>query len=204
MMKQGAHPHVVFGHLVTYGVDQHAARALVDQLVAFKMQADALEPNRLREEVKWMLVQGATEAQATAHLVHRGVAEEHARPEVQRLAREVAESAPCDGCRMPTPKTEVWFDRHGRQLCRRCHAVDELGTAKRRVVESTLENLGVSPFAVQMASAASYSRDASAVPYCARCDAYSGTAVAGLRPAERARAPHGYTHVCGRCWAGLR
>src|SRR5688572_943601 len=85
MMKHGSPPGAVYARLVAQGMTDNEARALVDGLVALKQQAAALDPKRLREEAIWMFWNGATADDVVRHFVTVGVAEEHARPEVDRI-----------------------------------------------------------------------------------------------------------------------
>lgn len=204
MMKNGAPPYVVYQHLVGNGVHDHEARALIDRLVMQKQQAEALDPNRLRDEAKWMLAQGAPLEHVVQHFVRAGIVEAHARPEAERLAAIVRSSQPCDGCRMPVLPNESFFDRLGRQVCKRCNSLNEIGDAQRRSFDNTLEAVGIPAWAIQAANSQAYQFEQELAPYCRHCNAYSGAHVNTLPPVHRASVPHGWTYVCGRCLGGIR
>ncbi len=205
MMKTGVPPGAVFDRLVASGVDGDEARALVDQLVLFKRQAEALDPARLGHDATWMLWQGAPVEHVVAHFVSAGVAEEPARAEVDRLAAEVQKMRPCARCRRPVVPAEAFLDTLGQQICRSCNALVEIGNSERRVVEGALEMIGVPAFAIQAAGSVPHAYQATpAPPYCTACGTYSGIHVNAIHPANRAQLHPGWTFVCNRCGRGIR
>ena len=205
MMKTGVPPAAVFDRLVASGVELEEARGFVDQLVAFKRQADALDPTRLRNEAIWLFWQGAPKIAVVEHFVKTGVALEHAQPQADRIEIEVRAMRPCDRCRKPMQPAEAYFDASGRQICKACNSLVEIGNAERRVIEGALEMVGVPAFAINAAGSIPYDyQDTPSPPYCAACRTYSGIHVNALHPANRAQIRPGWTFVCSRCGTGLR
>jgi hypothetical protein len=205
MMKTGVQPGVVFERLVTSGVAAEEARAYVDQLVAFKQQAEAMDPTRLRNEAIWMFWQGAPATNVVEHFVRAGVALEHAVPAVERIEADVRKMRPCDRCRRPLVPAEAFFDAMGQQICKTCHALVEIGNSERRVIEGALEMVGVPAFAINATASVPYAYQATpAAPFCGTCRMNSGVHVSAVHPAQRAHLHPGWSYLCGRCGAGLR
>jgi hypothetical protein len=203
-MKQGRPPEMVYSHLLSRGLDGFQARSLVDQLVAFKRQAEAMDPARLREDAKWMLSQGATVEHVVQHFVAAGVSREHATPEVERIASKVREMRPCDRCRSPAAPAELYFDSTGSRICRRCRSLDDIGNADRRAIQSAMEK--AAPGLASLALAMGTNQDQrflTLVPFCSRCRVSSGIHVNALQPAARAQIHPGWQYVCRQCMHGI-
>lgn len=203
MMKAGHHPASVFAQLRARGVADLDARAYVDQLVALKQQAAAMDPTRLREEAKWMLWQGAPAEQVVERFKSLGIAEEHARPEVERILASLRTMRACDRCRMPMAPEETFLDTSGASVCRRCHARNEIHASERRVFEGALEMVTGSPL---IGNALGNMYDTSRpdiAPYCGRCRMATGIHVNALDPPRRASIPPGWTFVCNTCGNGI-
>lgn len=203
LMKRGAAPAAVYERLVASGVSDPDARGLVDRLVALKRQAEARDPERLRNEAIWMFWHGAASEQVVAHFVAAGVAEEHARPEVDRIFARVQTLRPCDRCRRPMKPEEAFFDGVGRKVCRSCHSMDEIGNAERRVMDNALEAIGVPAFALQAASAPYMNGQPRGPVFCPRCGGGTGVHVSVLPPQARASVHPSVAFVCSRCWASI-
>jgi hypothetical protein len=200
MMKEHRLPDTVYAHLVSRGVDINEAHALVTELVALKQKADALDPNRLREEAKWMLFRGANVEDAVAHFVRAGIAEEHARPEIVRILALVKRLRPCQRCGAPVAPEEMVFDLRGLSVCNRCNLQDEIGRSEQRGIASTLESVGMSPMFAEAASGLAQSFEPQVTrPVCAHCRIPSGVHVSALLPEVRARIDPRASWLCGQC-----
>lgn len=168
-MKQGHPPEAVHAHLLGLGASDAQARALVEHLLALKRQAEASDPQRLSAEAAAMIAQRAPFEHVLHHLTSRGIAEQHARAEIERLValhqRSVAAMRACDRCGTPMAPADSYFDRLGNQVCRRCNRQDEVGAAEMRVEEAQLEAAGVSPWQIQ---------ENQKIVFCPRCQDHTG------------------------------
>lgn len=203
-LKQSLPPETVIAFLVSRGAGDHEARQTVAELCEQKRRADALDPKRLREEAKWMLWRGATVDHVVAHFVSLGIAEEPARAEAEKIFVAVQRMRPCERCTSPVAPGESFFDPAGRQVCKRCHSLDEIGAGDRRVTLGALEMVGVPSWAVQsVAGPVQHSYAPAQRPWCARCHSPSGVHVNALHPSHRAQVHPGWIYVCGWCFTGL-
>jgi hypothetical protein len=194
MMKQGAPPDAVWHDLVGSGLDGAQATQLVDQLLALKRAADACDPQRLRAEVLEMFWRGAPSEAALHHLLSAGIAEEHARPEVDRLfaehQRRLATMRPCDRCRKPMDPAQTYFDIVGNQVCRGCHANDQIADGARRVEEARLEAAGVPLRQIQ---------ENNTVRFCPRCQDHTAVCRSATHYMYEGLAVASRTFQCTRC-----
>lgn len=201
MLKQGAHPGTIHQHLVARGMSDADARGVIDELLALKRQAEASDPERLREEAKWMLMQGRTVEQVVQRFAAAGIAEEHARPEAERLLALVRRMQPCERCQSPMLVSEAFFDPAGRRVCRTCHGRDEVGASERRALASDLEELGVP--AVMLSPMRGVHGPEASVPVCPRCRV-PGVHPSAVHPEARRQIHPAWSFVCPRCLGGLR
>jgi hypothetical protein len=194
MMRQGYADEDVIGYLVQLGADAGVARALVDHLIALKRQAEALDPQRLRAEVAAMIAEGADYEDALGHLTSLGIAEQHARPEIDRLfaahAQRVASMRPCDRCGTPTVPSEFYFDRVGNQVCAGCHAENEVRAAEDRAEDARLEAAGVPLHQIQQTNA---------VRWCPHCQDYTAELAHASFLISRGVSRAATMHRCTRC-----
>ncbi len=169
LIKDGHAPEVVHAQLIARGATNEQARAIISPLLELKRQADAADPKRLSAEAAAMIAQGAPYDHVIFHLTSRGIQEQHARPEVDRLIaahqRAMANMRTCDRCRAPMAPADSYFDRFGNQVCERCNRQDDLGAAEMRVEAARLEAAGVSAWQVQQNQQ---------VVFCPRCQDLTG------------------------------
>ncbi len=194
MMKRGVAPDAVRARLVELGADPAQAGALVERLVELKRQAEASDPRRLRQEAADMIAQGAPHEAALRHLTAAGIAEVHARPEIDRLfaahQQRLASMRPCDRCRTPTPPSDSYFDRLGNQVCGRCHAEDEIDASEQRVEDARLEAAGVPLHQIQ---------ENNKVVWCPRCQDHSAVLEHATHVIHRGMSSAARTYRCTRC-----
>ena len=194
MMKRGVAPDAVWQHLVQLGADADQARALVQQLVALKAQADAQDPKRLLEGAAAMIRQGAPPEVALHHLTSAGIAEEHARPEIDRLLaahwQRVASMRPCARCATPMVLSESYFDPLGNQVCDGCHRQDEINAGDQRVEDARLEAAGVPMHQIQ---------DNNRLVWCPRCQDHTAVCTAATHVITRGISTAARTYQCTRC-----
>lgn len=203
LMKRGAAPDAVLGHLVQRGADPARAGALVQRLVELKRQAEAsshagrpapIDAKRLSQEAAGMIAQGATPQAALSHLTAAGIAEVHARPEIERLyaahRQRLASMRPCDRCATPVAPSDSYFDRLGNQVCDRCHAEDEIGASEQRAEDARLEAAGVSLLDIQKNNR---------VVWCPRCQDHSAVLEHATHLMSRGLTASTRTYRCTRC-----
>jgi hypothetical protein len=207
MLKNGRTPEAVHVRLLELGGGGNdEIYAFVSELVRLKNEAAARDPARLREEGKWILLRGGTVEHVIAAFAAVGVAEEHSRPEAEKLLALVRTMRPCERCRMPVLPKDVMFDTAGRSICPSCHTRDEIVRSEQRGIVSELESVGmVSPLLGFALSTMVEHSQASAPPpapimtggVCARCRV---PAVHPLPP-HHAAASSGATWLCHSCGA---
>jgi len=174
LLKTGTPPAAIYSRLMAAGMTDAQARSMLDELLALKHKADAMDPARLRNEAIWMLWNGAPAEQVVQHFVAAGVADEHARPEVDRIAVAITKMRPCDRCRRPMDPAAAFFDGYGRQVCKTCNSMDEIGNAQRRVVDGAMEMIGVPSWAVQLSQTPYQNQSmAPSTPTCPRCGTWA-------------------------------
>ena len=199
MLKADLPPETVHAFLVSHGVTNDEAYVFVSDLVAMKRDASHLDPVKLRDEGKWMLLRGGTPDDVLRHFVSAGVAEEYARPEIAKIIARVAAMRPCQRCGTPTEQADLVFDLRGTTVCNRCNLQDEIGRSEQRGIASTLESVGFNPLLVDAIANAIPAQSAPQRAYCQYCRVPSGVHVSSLQPDVRARYPQGWSWVCGQC-----
>ncbi len=216
MLKNGHVPGAVHTYLVRAGAPFEESQAMLHELLHLKAQAEAREPARLREQATWMLFQRAPVSDVLAYFTGLGIAEPHARPEIDRIAAIVPQMVPCQTCGRPMLPQHAFFDAQGNQVCKTCNVKNELGAAQERAIQSE-ENernnalaigvLGVFSGAPRLAVrgfvAASRSGPAPGPTTCPRCKLSSGVHVQMLAPHLAAALAPGWTYACGRCGTGI-
>ena len=216
MLRNGHVPGAVHTYLVHAGAPFEESQALVHELLRLKAQAEARDPARLREAAAHMLMQGAPMEHVLSYFASVGIAEEHARPEIARIAEAVKSMVPCQTCGSPVAPRDAFFDAQGNQVCKKCNARNQLGAAQERAIQSEKNErnnalafgvLGVlagSPrVAVRGFVAASRSGPQAGPTTCPRCKLSSGVHVSLLPPHLAANLPLGWTYACGQCGAGI-
>lgn len=216
MLKNGHVPGAVHGYLVRAGAPFEESQALVHELLALKAQAEARDPARLREEAARMLMQGAPHEHVLQYFASVGIAEEHARLEIERIAEAVKSMVPCQTCGRPVAPREAFFDAQGNQVCKKCNVRNELGAAQERAIQSeknernnalAIGMLGVFSGAPKLAVrgfvAASRSGPAPGPTTCPRCKLSSGVHVSLLPPHLAGNLQPGWTYACNQCGAGI-
>jgi hypothetical protein len=216
MLKNGHAPGAVFAHLCRRGVPSEESNACVAELVALKAQADARDPKRLREDATRMLFQGAPIDYVVGYFASLGIAEEHARPEVMRLAEAAKSMVPCQTCTSPMSPKEAFFDAQGNQVCKKCNSRNDLSVAQQRAIEAEKNDrfnaiafgamAGVAGGGAAVRTFANYraSNAPQAGPStCPRCNLSSGAHVSTLPPHILANLPPGYTYACTQCGMGI-
>jgi hypothetical protein len=168
LLKRGVDPSAVVHQLMERGADPQSAHALVTRLVQLKQQAEANDPKRLLQQAAAMIAQGASGEQALQVLTSAGIAEVHARPEIEKLLaahhQRLASLRPCGRCGTLTAPADFYFDRLGNQVCERCNAVGALEATEQRIEDARLEAAGVSPLAIQ---------ENNRLQWCPRCQDHS-------------------------------
>jgi hypothetical protein len=194
LMKQGAPPDAVWHHLVQLGAETNQARALVEQLLELKRQAEACDPHRLRDEAAAMIRDGHPPEAALHHLTSHGIAEMHARPEIDRLVaahyQRLASMRPCGRCGTPTPAAETFFDPLGNQVCDACHSRDEIAAGDRRVDDARLAAAGVPLHQLQ---------ESNRLKWCPRCQDHTALCASATYEIEDGSSTASRTFQCTRC-----
>lgn len=194
LMKRGAAPDAVCGHLVQRGADPGRARALVERLLELKRQAESADPKRLLQHAAEMIAQGAPPEAALQHLTAAGIAEVHARPEIERLfaahRQRLASMKPCTRCGTLMAPADAYFDRLGNEVCDRCHAEDEIGASEQRVEDARLAAAGVSPLDIQKNNR---------VLWCPRCQDHSAVLEHATHLMSQGLTASTRTYRCTRC-----
>jgi len=216
MLRNGHVPGAVHTYLVRAGAPFDESQALVHELLHLKAQAEARDPARLREEAARMLMQGAPTEYVLQYFASVGIAEEHARPEIERIAEAVKSMVPCQACQSPMVPRDAFFDAQGNQVCKKCNARNEMGAAQERAIQSeknernnalAIGMLGVFSGAPRLAVrgfvAASRSGPAPGPTTCPRCKLSSGVHVSMLPPHLAANLQPGWTYACGQCGTGI-
>lgn len=216
LMKAGHSADQVHWMFVNEGQDPNEVRGVLTELVALQHQAAAMDPARLREEAKWMFYRGAAIEDVVAHFVRAGIAEEHARPEADRLRAIAAKLRPCQRCGTPTPPDAFFMDLSGFQVCRGCNLRDEIGRSEQRGIARDLEavgSFGMVGIGVAMATSfaaqsidqqANHYHGGTASPFCGTCKVASGAHVTVLDPTTRARIDPTAEWVCRQCWQKIK
>lgn len=216
LMREGHSADALHWMFVSEGQDPDEVRAVLTELVALQHQAAAMDPKRLREEAKWMFYRGASIEDVVAQWVRAGIAEEHARPEAERIRAIAAKLKPCQRCGAPTPPDAFFMDLSGFQVCRGCNLRDEIGRSEQRGVARDLEAVGgfglVGVGVALTASVAAQAIDHQAnhyhghttSPFCAVCKTPSGTHVTWLDMGTRSRVDPTAEWVCRQCWAKIK
>lgn len=212
LMKNGHSADALHWMFVGEGQDPNEVHAVLSELVALQHQAAAMDPTRLREDAKWMFYRGAPMEDVIAHFVRAGVAEEHARPEAERMQAAAAKLKPCQRCGTPTPPEAFFMDLSGFNVCRGCNLRDEIGRSEQRGIARDLETVGSIGFAgmgiALTASMAAQSIDQNAnnyhgwtaAPFCGACKQPSGLHVSRLHMSTRAQVDPTAEWICGHCW----
>lgn len=194
LMKRGVAPELVVDQLVQLGAHPDQARSVVQQLMLLKQQAEARDPRRLLEDAAAMIRRGAPPDVALQHLMSAGIAEEHARPEIDKLFaahwQRMASMRPCDRCRTPMVPAESYFDLLGNQVCERCHTQDEISAGDRRVEEARLEAAGVPLHQIQ---------DNNRLVWCPRCQDHTAVCTNATHVIVRGVSTATRTFQCTRC-----
>jgi len=197
--------HVQF---VNEGEDPEEVRSVLTELVALQHQAAAMDPARLRADARWMFIQGRSIEDVVAHFIHVGVAEEHARPEVQKLFEHFRQLRPCQRCGTPAEPAELVMDLSGFSICAACNLRDEIGRSEQRGIARDLETVGafgggggmlaMSLLADAMSTAAAGHGHTSR-PFCARCRQPSGVHVSQVAAGYRGSVDPSAEWVCAQC-----
>jgi hypothetical protein len=216
MLKEGRAPSAVYAHLVQRGAEPNEANACLTELLALKTQAEAANPAKLRAAMARMLFYGATTKDVVAYCASLGVREEHAMPEIERIAASVRSMIVCQRCGQPVLPTDAFFDPSGNQICKICHSSHELGEAQRRVVAAELNewNMGIAfgvagvllhsrQLAVRGFREAAAGRPSAGPTTCPRCRVSSGVRVEILPPHVRANLHPAVAYACQQCGAPI-
>jgi hypothetical protein len=159
-----------------------------------KRQAEAFDPQRLLAEAAQRIRDGASADEALHHLTSAGIAEQHARPEIDKLvalqAQRLASMRPCDRCYQPMVPSESYFDPLGNQVCESCHVQDEISAGDRRVDDARLEAAGVPLHQIQ---------DNSRLVWCPRCQDHSAVCTAATHTIVRGWSTAARVFQCTRC-----
>jgi hypothetical protein len=215
-MKDGHSADALHWMFVGEGQDPNEVRTVLSELVALQHQAAAMDPKRLREEAKWMFYRGASMEDVVAHWVRAGIAEEHARPEAERIRAAAAKLRPCQRCGTPTPPDAFFMDLSGFDVCRGCNLRDEIGRSEQRGIARDLEavgSFGMVGMGVTVATSiaaqavehqANHYHGQTANPFCATCKTPSGMHVTRLHMSTRAQIDPSAEWVCGNCWQKIK
>ena len=216
LMKNGHSADALHWMFLGEGQDPNEVHAVLSELVALQHQAAAMDPKRLREEAKWMFYRGASLDEVVAHWVRAGIAEEHARPEAERIQAAAAKLKPCQRCGTPTPPDAFFMDLSGFQVCRGCNLRDEIGRSEQRGIARDLEAVGGIGFVgTGMALAASIAAQHhehvanhyhgwTAAPFCGTCKGPTGIHVTRLDMRTRSQIDPTAEWVCCQCWTKIR
>jgi hypothetical protein len=196
MLKSGRTPADVYAHVVGRGVDATTAKATVDELIALKRQADAQDPQRMRQEAKWMFVNATPVADVVAYFTSNGVPETYAAEEAERILAVVRTMRPCQGCGAPSESAELTMDAYGRTMCRGCVARGQIVLANNR---ATVSRLGTTPLVADVITSMQDTAHETRPP-CRWCVAYATLHISQLRQDARLNYPIVTKWVCGRCW----
>jgi hypothetical protein len=203
LMKDGRSIDELRVVFVAEGASQAEVDAVLAELASLQRKAVALDPARLRAEAQWMFTQNATVEHVVARFVQLGVAEEHARPEAERIFAALSSMRPCQRCGTPTPPSTFVFDTNGFSICNGCNLRDEITRSEQRGFARDLETfamLGGVGLAVVSAAAANPPLPATTNPFCAHCRTPTGVHIASLPPDWRARLDPRWPWVCSHCW----
>jgi hypothetical protein len=205
LMKQGHTAEAIHQQFVAEGEHPDEVRSVLTELVALQHEAAARDPVRLRGEAKWMFLRGASVDHVVAHFATVGVAEEHARPEAERILVEVRRMRPCQRCGMAAEPESFVMDLSGFSICSGCNLRDEIGRSEQRGIERDIETIGgIAGFggalAMSLAADAHGQHGYTSRPFCAHCRTPTGFHVSSLDPGMRARLDPSWQWVCGQCW----
>lgn len=214
LLKQGHHADQLHWQFVNEGESPEEVRAVLTELVALQHQAAAMDPARLRHEATNMFLRGATVDDVVAHFVRVGVAEEHARPEAERIKAAAAKLKSCPRCGTWSNAADMTMDLTGFMICRGCNLRDDIQRSEQRGVARELEGVGgfgiggLAIATVATAMAANATAAANNVgqthrPFCPRCAAPTGIHVSALDAMTRSRIPHDTEWVCRHCGTGI-
>lgn len=216
LMKNGHSADALHWMFVGEGQDPNEVRSVLTELVALQHQAAAMDPKRLREEAKWMFYRGAPLEDVVAHWVRAGIAEEHARPEAERIQAAAAKLKPCQRCGTPTTPDAFFMDLSGFQVCRGCNLKDEIGRSEQRGIARDLETVGgigfvgmgvamtASMAAMAIEQQANHYHGHTSAPFCASCKTPSGAHVTWLDMGTRSRVDPTAEWVCRQCWSKIK
>lgn len=214
LLKQGHHADQIHWQFVNEGESPEEVRAVLTDLVALQHEAAASDPARLRHEATAMFLRGASVDDVVAHFVRVGIAEEHARPEAERIKAAAAKLKSCPRCGGWSNGADMTMDLTGFSICRDCNLRDDIQRSEQRGIARDIENVGgfgLGGMALAtVAAAIAASADAAAnrvgqthVPFCGRCAAPSGIHVSALDVPMRDRVPPGIEWVCRQCGSGI-
>lgn len=214
LMKEGHTADALHVRFVQEGEDPEEVRSVLTELVALQHQAAAMDPERLRNEAKWMFHRGASVDDVVAHFVRVGISEEHARPEAEKILVVVQRMQPCQRCGTPTEPSAFVMDFSGFKICSGCNLRDEIGRSEQRGVARDLEAVGmfgggavgalaVGFIADAMAHEANTHHGATSSPFCSRCKTPTGVHVSRYDPATRSRFEPNAQWVCHQCGAKI-
>jgi len=210
LMKDGRSADELRVLFVAEGNDPHEVQAVLTQLVALQRQAVAeaafaaraatVDPNRLRADAQWIFSQGGNVDAIVAHFVRNGVAEEHARPEAERLMAIFRTFLPCQRCGTPSPPKSFVMDLNGLSICMGCNLRDGINASNARAVASEMEAVAGSSLAALAIDLAAPPPLGSTSPWCATCRAQTGVHVNVAPQAVRAQLDPRWQWICRQCW----
>jgi hypothetical protein len=196
LMKTGQPPQAAYGLLVSRGVAPEEARTAIDKLVALKREAEASDPKRLREEAKWMFMQGAGVEDVVTRFAAAGISPGHGRPEAEKILAAVRAMVHCGRCRAPMAPSDTYFDQWGNRICPRCNAGEEIAASERRGLATDLEAVGIGPLVAD--AVISGAAVPSGPPTCPACGSVA-MHVSYVHPSVRANLDPRWSYVCNHC-----
>ena len=206
LMKEGHTADVLHVRFVEEGEHPDEVRTVLTELVALQHQAAAMDPARLRGEAKWMFLRGAPVDAVVEHFVRVGVPDEHARPEAEKILKEVQRMQPCQRCGTPTEPEKFVMDFSGFKICNGCNLRDEIGRSEQRGVAADLEMMGSFGGGIAMgfiadaiSADANNLHHATSSPFCGRCKQPTGVHISRYEAQARARFDPTSQWVCHQC-----
>lgn len=214
LLKQGHHADHVHWRFVNEGESPDEVRAVLTELVALQHQAAAMDPARLRHDATSMFLRGASIDDVVAHFVRVGVAEEHARPEAERIKASAAKLRTCPRCGTWSAAADMTMDLTVFMICRGCNLRDDIQRSEQRGIARDLEGVGgfgmgglalatVATVMAANATAAAHGVGQTYRPFCQRCAAPTGIHVNALDPQTRSRVAPGAEWVCRQCGCAI-